>query len=267
MIERSLTHSYGGGTQSCAIAVLIAQGRLPLPERIVIADTGREASETWEYLERHIQPLLATVGATVEIASHDLSTVDLYSPKEGTLLIPAYTISVAKGYALSNFCSSEWKKAVVRRYLRAAGYGPDRPVTTWIGISLDEVGRAKPSELKWQELTWPLLDFGFRRHDCRRIVVDAGLPEPPRSSCWMCPYRRATQWRHLRDNYPADFAKAVALDATIREQDIANGNAGVYLHKSRVPLAEADLREKDEQVGQGSLFGEVEGCDSGMCWT
>ena len=96
--------SYGGGTQSAAICVLIAQGQLSRPERIVMADTGREASQTWDYLRDVINP---------------------------------YT---------------EWKRRVISRYLRQQGYGPQNPVTVWIGISLDEIGRAKPSDVKWLDL-------------------------------------------------------------------------------------------------------------------
>ena len=42
--------SYGGGTQTAAIAVLILQGRLPKPDIAVMADTGREIASTWDYL-------------------------------------------------------------------------------------------------------------------------------------------------------------------------------------------------------------------------
>jgi hypothetical protein len=97
-----LVWSYGGGTQSCAIAVLVAQGKLPKPDLAVIADTGREASETWEYLEAHIQPLLKTVDLEVEVAPHSLATVGLYG-KNGDLLIPAFT---ANGGKLPTFCSN-----------------------------------------------------------------------------------------------------------------------------------------------------------------
>lgn len=69
VVSRSLVWSYGGGTQSIAIAVLIAQGRLPKPERIVMSDTGREATETWEWLETYVGPLLAEHGLTVDVAS------------------------------------------------------------------------------------------------------------------------------------------------------------------------------------------------------
>ena len=33
--------TYGGGIQSTTIAALIVAGRLPRPERLVMADTGR----------------------------------------------------------------------------------------------------------------------------------------------------------------------------------------------------------------------------------
>lgn len=51
--------SYGGGRNSVAATVLIAQGRLPVPDYVVIADTGREAQSTWDYLEDIARPLLA----------------------------------------------------------------------------------------------------------------------------------------------------------------------------------------------------------------
>lgn len=238
------------------IAVLIAAGDLPKPDIIVMADTGREATETWEYTEKHVKPLLATVGLEVEVAPHSLAKVDLYSGN-GDLLMPAYT-STGK---LSTFCSTEWKKRVVGRYLRSKGYGPQNPVTEWIGMSLDEVGRCKPSGVKWREYRWPLvLDTPKRRSECKRIVMEAGLPEPPKSSCWMCPYRRNSQWRHLRDNFPRDWRRAVELDTQIRERD---EHHDVYVHDSGVPLGEANIDKPNRP--ELALFGEIEGCDSGYC--
>lgn len=255
--QRAVTWSYGGGTQSIAIAILVAQGRLPKPECIVIADTGREASETWEYHEKHTAPLLASVGLRVEVASHDLATVDLYAT-DGKTILPMYT---AEG-ALRAFCSSEWKKAVLRRFLRSKGYGPKRPVATWIGISLDETERLKSSDVQWQKNHYPLcFDVPMRRSECIQLVKDYGFPEPPKSSCWMCPYRRNAQWRRLRDHYPEDWRKAVALDAEVRERDPQHA---LYLHDGRVALADADLG-KDEETAALPLF--EAGCQAGYCWT
>lgn len=95
--------SYGGGTQSVAIAVLVSKGELPRPGRVVIADTGREAQETWDYTRDVVNPLLSKVGLEVEVASHDYATVDLYG-LNGDLLIPAYT---GDSGALPGFCSKK----------------------------------------------------------------------------------------------------------------------------------------------------------------
>lgn len=256
MEKRAITWSYGGGTQSVAIAVLIAQGRLPKPECVVIADTGREATETWDYLAEHVRPLLRYFGIEVFIAGHDLSTVDLYSHK-GELLLPSFT----RNGKLETFCSSPWKAEVIQRFLRSQGYGPKRPVCTWIGISLDEKKRAKPQGLKWQKLHWPLLfDVPMTRAECRQVVLDFGLPEPPKSSCWMCPHRRDSQWKRLKEHYPEDFEKACLLDERTRADD---KKGGVWLHESRRPLREVDFKVV---IPVHPLFEQTTGCDSGNCW-
>lgn len=245
-MSRPIIWSYGGGTQSVAIAVLVSQDRLPRPARVVIADTGREASETWDYLGRHVRPLLSPL--EIDVAPHTLSTVDLYG-HNGDLLLPAFTGSGGK---MPTLCSNEWKRRVVRRWLRSQGFDS---VRLWLGISLDEVERAKPSDVGWVEHHYPLLfDVPLRRYECRQIVLDAGLPEPPRSACWMCPLRSNAEWRDLRDNHPDDWKRAVALDESIRARD-----PDVFVHRSGGALAEANL----EKAGTApDLF-----CESGYCMT
>jgi hypothetical protein len=241
---RKLVWSYGGGTQSVAIAVLVSQGKLPRPDAVVIADTGREASETWDYLERTVQPLLGRT--KVEVAPHSMSTVDLYA-HNGDLLLPVFTTTGK----MPTLCSNEWKRRVVRRWLRKQGCDS---VKLWLGISMDEVERAKPSDVKWIEHHYPLLfDVPLRRYECRQIVLDAGLPEPPRSACWMCPLRSNVEWRDLRERAPKDWDRAVALDESIRAKD-----DNVFLHRSSGPLATANL-ESTEKL---DLF-----CESGYCMT
>lgn len=135
--------SYGGGKQSVAIAALIVQGELPKPDLIVMADTGRERSSTWRYLDDWIRPILSQQGLEVHIAPHSLSTVDLWRGEivdgEGkeTLLIPAFTTLTKTGEVakLPTYCSNEWKRRVVMRWLKAQGI--DR-AEMWLGISRDE---------------------------------------------------------------------------------------------------------------------------------
>lgn len=244
--------SYGGGRQTVAICCLIADGILPKPDRIVMADPGREAATTWAYLASHVRPMLAEIGMTVEIAPRSLATVDIYS-HTGTLLIPAFT---ATG-KLSGWCSGEWKRDVRNRYLVAQGvYAGD----VWIGYALDErwrvvrMLRSKRSERFGKR--FPLVELCLTTRDCIEIVERRGLPSPPHSSCWMCPNRMNVEWRLLRDESPGEFAAACDLDEELREDDEMGG---VWLHHSRVPLREADLdapdsREPSRQCGLGMCF-------------
>lgn len=248
--------SYGGGTQSVAMAILVYQGKLPRPERVVMADTGREKSITWNYTAQYVRPLLAEIGLEIELASHELATVDLYG-KNGDLLIPAYT---EKG-KLPTFCSNEWKQRVVRRYLRALGYGPRNPIVVWLGMSLDELGRMKPAGTQWVEHAWPLImDLHINRAQCKQTVEAFGWPTPPKSACFMCPFTTNTEWQRLKLNEPGDWTKAVALDIAIREHDTTHN---VFVHSSGKPLAEADLSVPDKPILP--MFGEMEDCDSGYC--
>lgn len=257
-MAKPIVWSYGGGTQSIAIALLVAQNKLPRPDRIIFADTSREASETFEYTKTYVSPLLALRELAIEIAPHDLSKVDLY--KKETLLIPAYT----EHGKLSNFCSHEWKLRVVRRYIGGAKAYPDG-IINWLGMSTDEIERLHPSDAQWCETHWPLCDmpvsggYGIQmsRAMCKQLILGYGWPEPPKSSCWMCPHRRNRQWQQLKTYYPADFQKAVQLDKEIRSRD---KQGGVWLHGSRKPLDEVDFTA-DETTD--SLFG----CEGGFCWT
>lgn len=256
--------NYGGGRLTAATCVLIAQGKLPKPDRIIIADTGREKTSTWDYLDEVIQPLLSTIGIQVEIAPRSLAYVDLYG-HNGDLLIPVYT----KTGKLSAFCSSEWKKHVVRRYLRREHeprlFLTAPPVTraiNWIGYAADEQRRIKLSR---EDKTgpwfrrFPLVELGLKKADCQQIIRDAGLPMPPQSSCYICSNMTNTEWREVRDNYPVDFESACVLDEQVRAEDIERGGSGVWLHHSRVPLREADLDTEDRKDPS-------RGCALGVCY-
>lgn len=248
-MDRSIVWSYGGGTQSVAIVLLIERGELPKPECIVISNTTREATETWEYTITNVLPIFERIGLSLEITT---SHGRMYYHDDDTLpLIPAYTSSGQ----IRLFCSAEWKRDEVYRYLRSKGYGPKRPVILWLGMSLDEVHRMKPGKRKWATTHFPLIqDRKTYRGECIQIVLDAGLPPPPKSSCWMCPYRLNPQWRRLREHYPSDWRKAVQLDCAIRKRDSQHN---LYLHKDAIPLDLVDLERPQE-----SLF---DGCDGGYC--
>ena len=254
MTSRTQLWSSGGGVQSAGIAALIVSGRIDPPDLAVIVDTEREQSTTWEYMNRVIQPALSSVGVTLHrVPKSEFEHRDLYGGAQGdTLLIPAFTTQGGDVGKLPNYCSAYWKREVVKRWANAQGV---KAVDNWLGISIDEMRRAargKPG--KWQN-RYPLIEQRMTRGDCIALVGRMGWPTPPRSSCWDCPNHTQEEWRDIRDNKPGDWSKAIALDHEIRKAD-----PHVFLHSDCVPLAEADLDDRN-----GVLFDHH--CVSGHCFT
>lgn len=251
--------SYGGGRQTVAMCILVKRGVLPRPDHIIIADTGREKSSTWDYMSEVTQPLMAQIGLSIEIAPRSLAYVDMYG-HNGDLLLPVFT-STGK---LSAFCSDEWKAQVVKRYLHllTLGYTPteiaalpedrvrtemqhriDESFINWIGFAWDERKRIKGTSGR----KFPLCDLMLTKWDCIQVIESEGLPIPPTSACWMCPNMDNSEWRQVRDDSPDDFEQACQIDEQVREWDIETGNSGVWIHHSRVPLREADLEADDRK--------------------
>ena len=237
--------SFGGGTQSAAIAALIYSGELPLPDIAVIADTSREGSETWRYLEDVIQPRLTEIGLLIHRIPHSYATVDLWSGADGdTVLMPMFS---SRGGVVPKYCSNEWKSRPVSRFLRERGITSGE---MWIGFSTDEIQRCRVPAPPFPHV-YPLIEKRLSRGDCIALVERMGWPKPPRSSCFMCPFKSRQEWASLP---PDDFAKAVALEREVQIKD-----PDLWLHKSMVPLDQVDFR------GEPDLF--ADSCETGMCFT
>lgn len=228
---------YGGGTQSVAIAALILQGKLPRPDIAIIADTGKERSSTWKYMDEVVAPKLAEIGLPIIRAyasDHAYYHEGVYNRK-GTLLIPAFTDSTGKKGKMSGYCNKWWKQDVVNNWLRRERGIRKEQVRSWIGFSADEwtrVNRMKQgAEYKEGRITFPLFDLGLRRKDSIALVEAMGWPTPPRSACWMCPNQLDAEWLDLKENYPAEFALAVQTEREMRERD-----PNYWLHDSCRPL-------------------------------
>lgn len=245
--------SCGGGTQSAAIAALVVRGDLPKPDVAIIVDTEREKSGTWAYADGVLIPELAKVGVElVRIPKSKFATVDLYG-HNGDLLLPVYTTQSGSNSKMPTFCSAEWKREVVSRYLRRE-LGVEE-CENWIGISLDEMSRVRTPRNAWMKLRYPLIfDVPMRRSECYSLVESMGWPNPPRSSCWMCPNMAQAEWVDMKENWPADFQMAVELEREIRSKD-----PHAYFHKSCVPLDQVDFTNN-----QTSFFDNS--CSSGYCF-
>ena len=245
-----LIFSYGGGWQSIAITLLIDQGKLRKPNRVIFADTGYEKETTMKYFYENVKPIFDRNKLKLEIAPHDLATVDLYA-KNGQFLVPAFT----SGGLLRKFCSKEWKTRVINRYLRKQGYGIKYPIINWMGFSKDEFSRMKENEANWIKNEFPLIyDYPLTKIECRNLVIDSGLPSPFHSSCFFCPFQSDEEWLNLTLD---DLHKAIKIEIEAREND---PRKDLFFHKSRKPLNEVNFNENRKEP---DLFT----CNEGSCFT
>jgi len=253
MTKRTSIWSCGGGVQSTAIAVLIIRGHIPKPDFAVIADTERELSTTWDYLDAYTAPALREIGVEIiRVKKSQYATVDLYGGADKkSLLIPAFTTQGDDIGKLPGFCSNEWKLRVIQRY--ATNVLKVGNVTLWMGISTDEQSRVSFPTGKWEK-EYPLVDRNIARADCFTIVDSIGWPKPPRSSCYICPNHREDEWIWQQTNAPKDHQKAIEFDAEMRKTD-----PNAWLHSTATPLGDVKFNQENDV-----MFGKH--CQTGLCF-
>ncbi|RPE40231.1 3'-phosphoadenosine 5'-phosphosulfate sulfotransferase (PAPS reductase)/FAD synthetase [Streptomyces sp. Ag109_O5-1] len=264
--------SFGGGQQSTALLVLAAQGKLPY-RRFYFANVGADTEYpgTLRYVDEYAKPYAAQHG----LEFIELRRVMQNGPDKGqerTLLqeirrpgsrsIP-FPMRVANGMPGTRACTETYKRRLVAKETRRRGASPEHPARLAIGISVDEIGRAKDSNIPHQTNVHPLLDLGLRRTDCQHIINAAGLPVPPKSACWFCPMKTPEQWRRMRQEEPALFAEACALEAEMIGRRAELGKDAMYMTRFGVPLAKAI----PDGVDALPFFDEDQGCDDSACFT
>jgi hypothetical protein len=269
MSNKIQVFSSGGGTQSAAIAALIIQGRLPKPDFVVIADTGRERQTTWDYLDSVIRPGLKKVGLEVHRIGPEWQSIPAHgknwkSHNNATIILPGYTSQTGSTGKFSGFCSARWKQETRDRYL-SKQLGLTRSMfRSWIGFSVDEPRRylrmMNGEEYKKGQLWFPLVEgVRLRRFESIDVVKKMGWPEPPRSACYMCPNQGDDEWIDLKANSPQEFQMAVELERQVRQED-----RFFWFHPSCVPLDQVDFTKPTES-SQIELFNRRE-CSSGVCF-
>jgi hypothetical protein len=99
------------------------------------------------------------------------------------------------------------------------------------------------------------------RTDCRAIIATEGLPVPPKSGCYLCPFQSQGTWKRLAIAHPDLADNALALEANARERNPQDGLIGgrgflkdLLGGGLQLPMAFDAMLENDE------------GCTSGQCF-
>jgi hypothetical protein len=267
------TFSYGGGTQSTAVLVLTAQGLIEPFDAFLFADVGHDSEHpaVHQYMADHALPFAAAHGITLESLQRrrrdgSVETLMDRLTKPGTRSVPV-PVRMSNGMPTNRSCTVDFKIKVISKWLKAHGASEDNPADVGIGISVDEIHRARygiDPRNPVQRLFYPLLDLGMRRQDSINVVLDAGLPEPPRSACYFCPFHSKHEWNRMRREEPDLFEKSARLEDHLNETRIGIGKEPVYLAAGAMPLRDRFPGTQGEFVFDDS--GDP-GCDSGFCFT
>jgi hypothetical protein len=255
--------SYGGGVQSTAALVLAARREIDF-RLFVFANVGDDSEhpKTLEYVTEVAGPYAERHGLQL----HEVRKTRFKKPE--TLLghlerdnrsigIPArMNDSGAPG---RRSCTLDLKVKPIAKWMAGRGATAESPGVIGLGISLDEYERMRSeASERVVRLEYPLIALRLQRSDCVRIIAEAGLSLPVKSSCWFCPYHRLTHWTRMRREEPDLFAKSVALERLLNERRRSLSKDPVWLTTRRRPL--------DQAIGdQMTLDEAADACESGFC--
>jgi hypothetical protein len=132
-----------------------------------------------------------------------------------------------------------------------------------IGISTDEIHRIKKKREEPHEIAvYPLIELGLDRDDCKKIIADAGLPIPPKSACFFCPFHGKDYWREMKSDRPDLWEKTVSLEKHLNVKRKNSGKDDIYIAKGGVYMK--NLFDNEESIDDHFNDGK---CDEGYCWT
>ncbi len=218
IIKQPFVYNCGVGTDSIGgIVILGAMHALGVddakPDRIMFADTGDEKRDTYDYipvlnayLDKIGFPLLTVVHKQSKHKSLADSCLNLM-----TMPSPAYG---------GKSCSLKWKVDAMDKshnhwHMAQAAWHVGMPVRKLIGYdsSPADCRRSKNLGDEWYEFVYPLRDAGIRREQLLEIILRAGLPDPGKSACYMCPASKKPELLALYESEPDKLATALLMEA------------------------------------------------------
>lgn len=293
--------SLGAGVQSTTMALMAAHGEFgPMPDCAIFADTGWEPKAVYEQLSwlqsGNILPFPIHVVEAGHIRNNIISAcnhegdrfvsipfftmetkpagseIPVYDEDDEGELVQVGSRTLTKDEHHNGIgrrqCTNEFKiEPIAKKQRELLGFKkyqriPAGSVEVWIGISLDEAMRVKPSRNAWQVNRWPLIEKRMSRQDCLTWLIRHDYPVPPKSSCIGCPFHSNAHWREMRDHDPEAWVDAIRIDHALRANGLMRGmRSELFMHRSNVPLDQVDLSTAEDH-GQLNLF--INECE-GIC--
>lgn len=250
--------SLGAGKQSSYMLLRSLDGVFgTIPDFAIFSDTGCEPKYVYDYLHWLKSYVKQHYNFDIIIVSSGnilRDTLEYINGQRKRVAQMPLRLSGNGGIVMRQ-CTSDYKIAPLRRYLQEIRNG--KQIRLWIGISLDEMERMKPSNVKYIEHYYPLVTTQTRLDAIINWFDSNGIRQPGKSACLVCPFHSDAYWRRFKKEFPNEFEEACKFDDAIRSYPGLKRE--VFLSKHLKPLREINFSY------QPSLFPElIEECD-GLC--
>jgi hypothetical protein len=284
--------SFGGGVQSTAVLALQAMGKIKPFKHYVFSNVGDDSEHpaTIAYINDVTKPFADRYGIsfveTCKITWGKPETLLQYLHRtKRSIPIPVRMQNGAPG---NRTCTADYKIGVVDKWIKSQGFSH---AVIGLGISLDEFGRMRDLHWRdrpaanrkkdgsytnprpfgfWKKREYPLIDLRMSRQDALNVIQAAGLPEPPRSACWFCPFTSRGRWIEMKTYEPELFQQAIDLEQMLNEKRESIGRDRVYLHPASngqlLPLADAVPDQLPLPFLDMAQAAESTECDEGFCF-
>ncbi len=246
------------------MCLMAEKGELPeRPDYAVFADTGWEPQSVYETLDWLEQEVSFPIHRTSNGRSlrEDVRN-GVNAQGKPWMTIPVFLADKDGSEVGINWrqCTKNYKIDPIRKKIQSElglrprqVLAPDTVVEMWLGITVDEIMRVKPSRNWWINHRFPLVDdVPMSRQDCENWFAEH-YPDLKlgRSACVGCPFRSSASWIDIMKAEPDLFKEAVLIDESLRSE---KHNAGqlfrkqAFLHHRRIPLADAvglDIEQRE----------------------
>ena len=215
--------SFGGGTNSTAMIIGMYKKGIPI-DLIIFADTGAEMPETYEYVGVFNKWLLEHELPEISVVRKVDKNGEVLGLEQDCLSRGSLP-SIAYGWKT---CSQKYKVGPQEKFCNA--FKPCREVwesgekvVKYIGYDAGEENRkdnafAIDLQDKKYKRIYALIDWGWYREDCIKVIQEEGLPLPGKSSCFFCPSMKKPEIKKLKRDHPDLFDRAVAIEDNAKEQ-------------------------------------------------
>lgn len=236
--------SYGGGINSTALMLLLIDEEIDFES--VFVDHSTDYPETYEYVS-----MLINKGYPITVIKPSFQGFDsLYEYCVDSKMTPV---------RMMRWCTQHFKIEPLMEYC-------DKPRIEYVGIDADEPHRARPSNDSKINKQFPLVDKGIGRDKCIEIIKSHGLPVPPKSGCYICPFQRRSQWVELSKRNDGLWCKALAIEDISTNRQIEKGINVNYATKLplRSLVMPKDARGRLNRLDQPDIFDEYKSCQCGL---